>query len=137
MIDAIRKVQEFHETFQCYLQTAPNGNIPEKEMTVRLRLMQEELDEYELAAENSDIVGIADALTDLLYVVYGTIIAHGLQNVAEELFDEVHRSNMSKLDENGCPVFREDGKVLKSKLFSEPDLEKILKQRQDNLSRKP
>jgi len=95
-------------------------------MTVRLRLMQEELDEYRLAAENGDIVGIADALTDLLYVVYGTILAHGLQDYAQELFDEVHRSNMSKLDENGSPVYREDGKVLKSKLFSEPDLESIL-----------
>jgi predicted HAD superfamily Cof-like phosphohydrolase len=69
---------------------------------------------------------VADALTDLAYVVFGTYVAHGLQDVAEALFDEVHRSNMSKLDENGRPIYRPDGKVLKSNRFREPDLAAIL-----------
>ena len=75
---------------------------------------------------NHDIVEIADALTDMLYVLLGTFIAHGLQDIAEELFAEVHRSNMSKLDEQGKPIFREDGKVLKSDQFSDPDLRSII-----------
>jgi predicted HAD superfamily Cof-like phosphohydrolase len=120
------KVQEFHEVFRCFLQTHPVGAIPEKEWTVRCNLMQEELDEYHQAAEAGDLVGVADALTDLMYVVLGTYLAHGLQDVAEDLFNEVHRSNMSKLDREGNPIFRADGKVLKSDLFSEPDLRKIL-----------
>ena len=120
------KVQEFHEVFRCFLQAQPVGAIPEKEWKVRFNLMQEELDEYRQAAEAGDLVGIADALTDLMYVVLGTYLAHGLQDVAEELFDEVHRSNMSKLDRQGNPIYREDGKVLKSELFTEPDLQKIL-----------
>ena len=93
---------------------------------LRVSLIQEELDEYRAAAEAGDLVGIADALSDLMYVVLGTYVAHGLQDPAEELFAEVQRSNMSKLDENGQPIFRADGKVLKSKLFSQPDLQSIL-----------
>lgn len=120
------KVQEFHEVFRCFLQNHPVGAIPEKEWIVRCNLMQEELDEYRQAAEAGDLVGVADALTDLMYVVLGTYLAHGLQDVAEELFAEVHRSNMSKLDGEGQPIYRPDGKVLKSDLFSEPDLRKIL-----------
>ena len=69
---------------------------------------------------------IADALTDLLYVVLGTIVSHGLQDHAEELFTEVHRSNMSKLDSNGEARFRSDGKVIKSDRFFKPDLASIL-----------
>ena len=75
---------------------------------------------------DNDIVEIADALTDMLYVFLGTFIAHGLQDIAEALFDEVHRSNMSKLDEQSKPIFRNDGKVLKSNRFSDPDLRSII-----------
>ncbi len=89
-------------------------------------MLLEELEEYRAAVRDNDIVEIADALTDMLYVLLGTFIAHGLQDIAEELFDEVHRSNMSKLDEHGKPIFRNDGKVLKSKRFSEPDLRPII-----------
>jgi predicted HAD superfamily Cof-like phosphohydrolase len=127
LIDAIRKVQEFHEVFNCYRNPSPIGSIPEQEMRVRVRLMQEELDEYHQAAKAGDIVEIADALSDLLYVVYGTLIAHGLADSAEELFAEVHRSNMSKLDDEGKPIYRADGKVLKSSRFVAPDLGSILR----------
>ena len=88
--------------------------------------MEEELAEYKAAAEAGDLVAIADALTDLAYVLFGTYISHGLQDAAEALFAEVHRSNMSKLDENGQPIYREDGKVLKSERFTEPELAAIL-----------
>lgn len=123
-------VQEFHRVYCCYQQAQPAGSIPDREWQVRARLIQEELDEYRQAAENGDLVGVADALSDLLYVVLGTYIAHGLQDVAEDLFREVHSSNMSKLDGSGQPLYREDGKVLKSDLFREPDLRSILERGQ-------
>ena len=126
MKNELDKVLQFHRTFRCYSNPRPVASIPENERVVRVRLMQEELDEYTQAAEAGDLVGVADALSDLLYVVLGTYIAHGLQDAAEELFDEVQRSNLSKLDRNGQPIYRVDGKVLKSELFSEPDLEPIL-----------
>lgn len=122
----LAQVREFHDTFRCFMRQQPDARIPDPEIAVRLALMQEELDEYRLAAAQGDIVEVADALTDLLYVVFGTMIAHGLDQAAEEMFDEVHRSNMSKLDENGMPIYRADGKVLKSERFTGPDLIKIL-----------
>lgn len=122
----IDQVEQFHETFGVHVEKRPTAGIPPELATMRATIMQEELDEYIAACENGDIVEIADALTDLLYVVFGTVVTHGLQDVAEDLFDEVHRSNMSKLDENGDPIYREDGKVLKSHLFSQPDLASIL-----------
>jgi predicted HAD superfamily Cof-like phosphohydrolase len=120
------QVLEFHETFQCFTHYQPVAQIPENQRAVRITLMQEELDEYRAAAEAGDLIGIADALTDLMYVVLGTYLAHGLQDAAEPLFREVHRSNMSKLDEQGQPIFRADGKVLKSVLFTPPELEPVL-----------
>lgn len=131
MRDELNKVEEFHRTFRCYTQTRPIAEIPASQWSVRYKLMLEELNEYREAAETGDLTGIADALTDLMYVVLGTYLAHGLQDVAEELFDEVHRSNMSKLDENGEPIYREDGKVMKSSRFVKPDLEPILARAQD------
>lgn len=119
-------VQEFHRVYRCFLQTQPVGAIPEREWRVRARLIQEELDEYRQAAEAGDLIGVADALSDLLYVVLGTYLAHGLQDSAEDLFREVHASNMSKLDADGEPIYREDGKVLKSALFRAPDLRAVL-----------
>lgn len=126
MKEELDQVEEFHRVFRCYLENLPKGNIPEKERAVRYALMREELEEYREAAEAGDLVGVADALTDLMYVVLGTYLAHGLQDAAEELFREVHRSNMSKLDLDGQPIYREDGKVLKSELFTPPDLKSIL-----------
>jgi|YNPBryantNP2012_1023418.scaffolds.fasta_scaffold04412_3 predicted HAD superfamily Cof-like phosphohydrolase len=124
--DAIRKVQQFHEAFGVPVAPRPTADLPADVRTLRVRLLAEELAEYEAAAAAGDLVAVADALTDLAYVLFGTYLAHGLQDVAEELFAEVHRSNMSKLDENGQPIHRSDGKVLKSSLFSEPDLKTIL-----------
>jgi predicted HAD superfamily Cof-like phosphohydrolase len=126
MKDSVYKVLQFHETFRCFTRYTPTGPIPEAEAAIRATLLQEELEEYRAAAEAGDLEGIADALTDLLYVLFGTFVAHGLQDLVDELFEEVHRSNMSKLDERGEPIFREDGKVLKSDQFSQPDILSIL-----------
>ena len=76
--------------------------------------MAEENEEYLEAAQKGDLVEVADALGDMLYILCGTILKHGLQDKIEEVFQEIQRSNMSKLDENGKPIYREDGKVLKS-----------------------
>jgi predicted HAD superfamily Cof-like phosphohydrolase len=88
--------------------------------------MAEENDEYLEAAKNNDLVQVADALGDKLYILCGTIISHGLQHKIVEVFEEIHRSNMSKLDVNGKPIYREDGKVMKSELYFLPDIESIL-----------
>ena len=80
------------------------------------------------AAKNNDIVEIADALGDQLYILCGTILRHGLQDKIIEVFEEIQRSNMSKLDENGNPIYREDGKVLKSNLYFRPNIKAILEQ---------
>ncbi|GAP15835.1 uncharacterized protein conserved in bacteria [Longilinea arvoryzae] len=122
----IDMVQQFHETYHAYYNQKPTASLPPEVVALRVSLIQEELNEYRTAAEAGDLVEIADALSDLMYVVLGTYLAHGLQDAAEDLFAEVQRSNMSKLDENGLPIFRADGKVLKSKLFSAPDLKTVL-----------
>ncbi|GAK90506.1 putative secreted protein [Nonlabens ulvanivorans] len=89
--------------------------------------MKEENEEYFEAAQNNDLVEVADALGDMLYILCGTIIEHGMQDVIEDVFDEIQRSNMSKLGENGKPIYREDGKVLKGPNYFKPNFEKILK----------
>jgi predicted HAD superfamily Cof-like phosphohydrolase len=123
--EKIKSVAEFHEVFKI-------GNadkitlISEKDYTLRYNLIKEENEEYLEACKNNDIVEIADALGDQLYILFGTILKHGLQHKIEEVYDEIHRSNMSKLDENGNPIFREDGKILKSNLYFKPSIGKIL-----------
>ena len=116
-------VGDFMEAFgqQVELEpTWPDFNTRE----LRLDLIQEELDELAQAMDDRDMVQIADALTDLLYVVYGAGHAFGID--LDECFQEVHSSNMSKLGPNGKPIHREDGKVMKGPGFFEPDLENIL-----------
>ena len=122
----LQQLRQFHQRFACHIEETPTAELPPGIGEVRARLMQEELDEYREALAAGDLVGIADALSDLLYVVMGTYLSHGLQDKAERLFDEVHRSNMSKLDEHGQPKYRADGKVLKSELYLPPDLAPIL-----------
>lgn len=122
----IAQVHDFHARFGAHIEPEPTADLPPETIDLRMSLMSEELAEYEQAARAGDLVGVADALSDLLYVVYGTIVSHGLDGLAEPLFDEVHRSNMSKLDENGEPIYRQDGKVLKSERWTPPDLAAIL-----------
>ena len=122
----INHVKLFHESFGIENKTRPNSNLSEKVYNLRYNLMKEENDEYLDACEKGDMVEIADALGDMMYILCGTILSHGLQNKIEEIFEEIQRSNMSKLDENGKPIYREDGKILKSKKYFKPNISKIL-----------
>ena len=117
------KVREFMETFNQNVQTEPEFPDLDTEQ-LRIDLIEEELGELKDACRQEDLVAVADALTDLLYVVYGAGHAFGID--LDKCFEEVHRSNMSKLGEDGKPIFREDGKVLKGPGYSEPDLARVL-----------
>ena len=119
-------VEKFHDVFKIGNRYTPTGIVPESEYMLRYNLIKEENEEYLEACKNGDIVEIADALGDQLYILFGTILRHGLQHKIEEVFDEIQRSNMSKLDENGQPIFREDGKIMKSNLYFKPDIRSIL-----------
>lgn len=126
LLAKIQDVGEFHDVFQIGNRHAPTGEVPEEEAMLRYNLLKEENEEYLEACKRGDVVEIADALGDILYIAFGTILRHGLQHKIEEVFDEIHRSNMSKLDKDGRPIFREDGKVLKSELYFRPDIRKVL-----------
>lgn len=128
LIEKINSVKEFHEVFKIGSREIPEGKIPEAEYLLRHKLMQEENDEYLEACRRGDLVEIADALGDKMYILFGSILKHGLQYKIEEIFDEIQKSNMSKLDENGRPIFREDGKIMKSKNYFKPDIQKILEE---------
>ena len=122
----IEQVKEFADTFNIEYSDDMNINIDESTIDLRFRLMQEENLEYLEAAKNKDIVEVADALGDILYILCGTILTHGLQHKIVEVFNEIQRSNMSKLDINGKPVFREDGKILKGPNYFKPNIKEIL-----------
>lgn len=126
LLETIEKVKEFHSVFGLDYYNEPKGEVDSKIIELRHRLMQEENDEYLEAAINNNLTQIADALGDKLYILCGTIIAHGLQHKITEVFNEIHRSNMSKLDDNGKPIYREDGKILKSNNYFLPDIGTIL-----------
>ncbi|MFT6748798.1 MAG: putative HAD superfamily Cof-like phosphohydrolase [Flavobacterium sp.] len=122
----INAVKQFHEAFLIDYSLNPTATIGENKINLRFDLMKEENEEYLEAANNKDLVEIADALGDMLYILCGTIIEHGLQHKIEDVFDEIQKSNMSKLDENGKPIFREDGKVLKGNNYFRPNIASIL-----------
>jgi len=122
----LESVEKFHKTFkvgespETYEVTSP------EEYTLRHNLMKEENEEYLEACKNHDLVEIADALGDQLYILCGTILKHGLGHKIEQVFNEIQDSNMSKLDVNGEPILREDGKILKGENYFKPNIEKIL-----------
>ena len=122
----LNKVREFHEVFGLDHHDEPQAVINDRIIELRHRLMAEENDEYLEAAKEGNLTLVADALGDKLYILCGTIIAHGLQHKIVEVFDEIHRSNMSKLDENGKPIYREDGKIMKSEGYFKPDINSVL-----------
>ncbi|WP_432670074.1 hypothetical protein [Flavobacterium sp. SM2513] len=119
-------VKEFHKTFKIGYSQVPKSSLGENKNLLRYNLMKEENEEYLQAVQDNDLTEIADALGDMLYILCGTIIEHGLQDKIEAVFEEIQRSNMSKLDENGQPLYREDGKVIKGSNYSKPNFEKIL-----------
>jgi predicted HAD superfamily Cof-like phosphohydrolase len=124
--EVIGQVEIFHDSFGIKNHYEPNSDLTPQEVELRYNLMKEENEEYLEAAMRKDIVEIADALGDQLYILCGTILRHGLQHKIAEVFQEIQRSNMSKLDENGKPIYREDGKVLKSALYFKPNIREII-----------
>lgn len=124
--ELLKAVETFHTSFGIKNNYSPTTELKEKEIELRFNLMKEENEEYLEAAKNNDLVEIADALGDQLYILCGTILKHGMQDKIVEIFEEIQRSNMSKLDENGKPIYREDGKVMKSSLYFKPNIQSIL-----------
>lgn len=122
----IAAVKEFHLTFGLGIREKPVADLGEAKNMLRFNLMKEENEEYLEAANNNDLTEVADALGDMLYILCGTIIEHGMQHKIEEVFDEIQSSNMSKLGADGKPIYREDGKVLKGPNYFKPDIESIL-----------
>ena len=121
------QVKEFHDAFTVYTQSLPNRVIPNNIRDGRIQMMQEELSEVVEAIKQADLSQIGKELADLLYLLLGTVHTYGLGERFEAIFDEVHRSNMSKLDKNGKPILQENGKVIKSDKFSPADIGAILK----------
>ena len=118
------KVGVFMKTFGQEVKVKPSFSS-DKINQLRLSLIEEELDELKEAMKNKDLLEVADALTDILYVTYGAGHAFGIN--LDKCFDEVQNSNMSKLDETGKPIYNEFGKVMKGQNYFKPDLNKFVK----------
>ena len=125
--EVIAHVEKFHESFKIGNNYEPTTDLSEDDILLRYKLMREENEEYLEAARNKDMVEVADALGDQLYILCGTILKHGMQHKIAEVFEEIQRSNMSKLDKDGNPIYREDGKVLKGPNYFKPNIAEILK----------
>ena len=119
------KLREFREAFELRIRETPSM-LTITDYQLHLKLLREEIQEYEEANDVGDIVETLDALVDTFYVLLGTVLEHGMQGIFEDAFNEVHASNMSKL-ENGKAVKRNDGKVLKGSKFFKPNLKQFFK----------
>ena len=119
-----QKVKIFMETFGQEVKTQPSFSS-EKINNLRYNLIKEELDELKKAMDNKDLLEVADALTDILYVTYGAGIAFGID--LDKCFDQVQKSNMSKLGKDGKPIYNQAGKVMKGPNYFKPDLSKFVK----------
>ena len=121
----LQQLWDFQSAYNSTRNTKPTLLDPSESM-LRYELGKEELIEYLEACNNDDLVEITDALADQLYILLGTMVAHGMQDIIEDVFDEVHRSNMSKLGVDGKPIYREDGKILKGPNFTPPNIGQFL-----------
>ncbi len=126
MESKIKAVELFHNSFGLGVSQKPTANLGTDKNLLRFNLMDEENKEYLDAATNNDLIEVADALGDMLYILCGTILEHGMQYKIEEVFEEIQRSNMSKLGEDGKPIYREDGKVLKGPNYFKPNIQGVL-----------
>ena len=126
MKNKINAVALFHNVFGLGVSQELKANLGTEKNRLRFALMEEENREYLEAANKGNLVEVADALGDMLYILCGTILEHGMQHKIDEVFEEIQRSNMSKLGLNGKPVYREDGKVLKGPNYFKPNLKTIL-----------
>ena len=125
MLKQIEQVRHFHQSFKQPILTVPT--IPSIErIELRHKLLMEEANELNDAAVAGDIIEVADGIVDCLYILFGTAHEFGLADLLNDLFKEVQRSNMSKLDKDGNALYNEYGKVIKSELFTKPNLEKII-----------
>ena len=122
----LNAVAKFNDAFGIESADSPSVNIPEQTILLRHNLMKEENEEYLEAAQKNDLIEVADALGDMLYILCGTILSHGMQHKITDVFKEIQRSNMSKLGPDGKPIYREDGKVLKGPNYFKPDIAAIL-----------
>ena len=121
----LNAVKDFHDTFGLSYNDSPTVGLEKKIIELRYNLMKEENEEYIEAARNNDIIEVADALGDMLYILCGTIIEHGMSDIIEDVFDEIQKSNMSKLGADGKPIYREDGKVMKGPNYFKPNFTKF------------
>lgn len=119
------QVRDFHLAYGLPIADRPTTDIADGQVTLRQDLIDEEVSELRAAAAAGDIVGVADALADIVYVAYGTAWVYGID--LDAVLDEVHRSNMTKLGADGRPVRRADGKVLKGPDYRAPDVAAVLR----------
>ncbi|WP_339708803.1 nucleoside triphosphate pyrophosphohydrolase family protein [uncultured Kriegella sp.] len=126
MKQKIAAVEIFHKSFGLGVSEKMKASLGSDKNLLRFNLMDEENKEYFEAANNNDLIEVADALGDMLYILCGTILEHGMQYKIEEVFEEIQRSNMSKLGADGKPIYREDGKVLKGPNYFKPDIQGVL-----------
>lgn len=129
MQSQLNDVAAFHKAFGLGKSDTPIADLGTAKNTLRHALMAEENDEYLEAAAAGELVEVADALGDMLYILCGTMLEHGMQHKIEAIFSEIQRSNMSKLGADGKPIYREDGKVLKGPGYFKPDIAKILNEK--------
>ena len=122
------QVGEFHRSYELPVRNSPTVDVGRDQLELRLSLIEEEVGELREAAEDGDLVAIADALADIIYVAYGTAHVYGIE--LDSVLDEVHASNMTKLGADGRPVRRADGKVLKGPDYRPPDVKSILSAQQ-------
>ena len=135
MKESLDSVAEFHRTYRVPMADRPVATPSAELIALRHRLMAEENDEYLEAAEAGNVVEVADALGDQLYILCGTILTHGLQHLIEDVFREIHQSNLSKLGPDGQPLYREDGKVMKGPNYFRPDIASVLEGRSPQRSK--
>lgn len=126
LAEATAHVREFHDAFGIPNAAEPIAAIGDRDALLRYKLIREENEEYLEAALKGDLVEVADALGDILYILCGTMLKHGLQDKLDAVFREIQRSNMSKLGTDGKPIYREDGKVMKGPDYFKPDIATIL-----------
>lgn len=122
----LSEVATFHEMYDLLTNESPTVDVADSIKSLRYELMKEENEEYLEAVKNNDLVEMADALGDMLYILCGTIITHGMQHKISAVFEEIQRSNLSKLGKNGKPIYREDGKVMKGPNYFKPNIAKVL-----------
>lgn len=121
------KVEEFHRAFGLPTETSIQKFIPSETVKLRVDLLEEEFEEYLEAVATNNIIEIADALGDIVYIAFGTALTYGID--LDAVLDEIHKSNMSKLGTDGKPIYREDGKVLKGPNYRKPDIAAVLLER--------